>query len=579
MAVTVSDEKLPNPGVQALEQFNKGDWITALDLARQQINVPACSSEVTAEMHHIEAACLYQTGSLDEAEIAIKMAVSIEPDKQNFLNTYGVILRKNNRIKEAVRSYELVMRTQPDFADVYYNCGNALNELDRKQEAVARFKRCLEINPNHASAYHNCANSLRDLKEIDEALEHYAQSSALEYQNPDMHCNWGLAWQLKERWDRAIEQFQIAISQKSDHAPSHINLGSALAVKERFIEACNALRRGVELDDECNDAKFNLGLTLLTIGEFEEGWHFYDTRLRLPDKVRSPINTPMWDGNINNLGDEPLLVWAEQGFGDNIQFVRYVQILVEAGVKVTLSTRKPLMRLFKECLYPHPPAIIEHKSEELQGFKHHVALLSLPRLCGTTRQTIPMMPGFLRRPNQIPDRLRINRQPFALHIGLVWASGADNKDMYADKSMELAPLMRLFDDWREERLVVIHSLQVGSDSSQLDPWRKSRGVVDNSDQLQDFYDTACVISQLDLIISVDTAVTHLAGGLDVPVWTMLQHNADFRWMRGTSESPWYRSMTLIRQQKLGDWDSVLEKIQSNLLRLLGPATAEVKSIT
>ena len=147
-----------------------------------------------------------------------------------------------------------------------------------------------------------------------------------------------------------------------------------------------------------------------------------------------------------------------------------------------------------------------------------------------------MMPGFFRLPVQIPDRLRIQRQPFALHIGLVWASGADNKDMYADKSMDLEPLMRLFDAWREERLVVLHSLQVGSDASQLDPWRQQRGVIDHSDHLQDFYDTACVISQLDLVISVDTAVTHLAGALDVPVWTMLQHNADFRWMRGRSDS-------------------------------------------
>ena len=126
------------------------------------------------------------------------------------------------------------------------------------------------------------------------------------------------------------------------------------------------------------------------------------------------------------------------------------------------------------------------------------------------------------------------------------------------------------------REVVVHSLQVGSDASQLDPWRKSRGVVDHSDQLHDFYDTASVISQLDLVISVDTAVTHLAGALDVPVWTMLQHNADFRWMRGRSDSPWYRSMTLIRQRKLGDWDSVLEQIHKHLERLLGPASVEVK---
>ena len=577
IAETDSAEASPNSGVLALEAFNAGDLTTALELARKQTGSDECSPVIRAEMHHIEAACLYQLGQLEEAEHSIRVAVSIEPTKENYLNTYGVILRKNKRVAEAVRSYELVMKLQPNFADVYYNCGNALNELDRKQEAVERFKRCLEINPNHASAHHNCANSLRDLKEVDQALDHYSQSSKLEFQNPDMHCNWGLAWQLQERWDLAIEQFQIAISQKSDHAPSHINLGSALAVKERFDEACALLRRGVQLDDSCNDAKFNLGLTLLTIGEFEEGWYFYDTRLRLPDKVRSPVTAPMWDGNIDSLEGKPLLVWAEQGYGDNIQFVRYVQILIEAGVKVTLSARKPLMRLFKECLQPHDPVIVEHNFDRLQHFQNHVALLSLPRLCGTTRDTIPMMPGFLRRPVQIPDRLKIQRHPFALHIGLVWASGADNKDMYADKSMALEPLMRLFDAWREERLVVIHSLQVGSDAVQLDPWRQQRGVVDHSEHLDDFYDTACVISQLDLVISVDTAVTHLAGALDVPVWTMLQHNADFRWMRGRSDSPWYRSMTLIRQRSLGDWDSVLEQVQAQLVRLLGPATVEVQT--
>ena len=231
------------------------------------------------------------------------------------------------------------------------------------------------------------------------------------------------------------------------------------------------------------------------------------------------------------------------------------------------------MRLFKECLQPHTPVIVEHKSVELQGFQHHVALLSLPRLCKTTRETIPMMPRFLRHPVLIPDNLKIQRHPFALHIGVVWASGADNKDMYADKSMKLEPLMHLFDSWRKERLIVIHSLQVGSDASQLDAWCQQYGVVDHSGDLGDFYDTACVISQLDLVISVDTAVAHLAGALDVPVWTLLQHNADFRWMRGRSDCPWYRSMTLIRQQKLGDWDSVLEQLKNNLTRLLGPASS------
>ena len=143
--------------------------------------------------------------------------------------------------------------------------------------------------------------------------------------------------------------------------------------------------------------------------------------------------------------------------------------------------------------------------------------------------------------------------------------------MYADKSMALEPLMKLFDPWRQERFVVIHSLQVGTDADQLEPWLGERGVVDHSEQITDFLDTACLISQFDLVITVDTAVAHLAGALDVPVWTLLQHNSDFRWMRGRSDSPWYRSMTLIRQPKLGDWEGVLEKIRQQLTRLLDKA--------
>ena len=568
-AVPAAPSELQARAAAALEHYQAGNISQALEQAQQISHLAELPQAVQAEMLHLQAACQHQLGQGEAAVQLVRRAIALEPSNASYLNTYGVILRKLKRIEEAVRSYERVIALTPDFADVYYNCGNALNELDRQQEAIARFERCLQLNPHHASAHHNVANCLRDLKRLDEALLHYASSAELEYQNPDMHCNWGLAWQLQERWDKAIDAFQTAIAQKSDHAPSHINLGSALAVQERFEEACRMLRIGVQLDDSCNDAKFNLGLTLLTIGEFEEGWHYYDTRLRLPDKVRPPLPTPMWDGEISSLHGEPLLVWAEQGYGDNIQFARYVPILIEAGVQVTLSTRKPLIPLLRDCLAPHSPAIVDHRPSELQGFKHHVALLSLPRLCRTTKATIPMMPGYLRPPTSIPDRLRIQRQPFALHIGLVWASGIDNKDMYADKSMPLEPLIGLFDAWREERLVVLHGLQVGSDAEQLQPWRGQRGIVDHGGDLGDFLDTACVISQLDLVISVDTAVAHVAGALDKPVWTMLQHNADFRWMRGRADTPWYPSMTLIRQQRLGDWSSVLAQLKDRLTRLLG----------
>ena len=149
-----------------MERSTQEEMDKAIELARQQISSLSCSNEIR-QMHHIEAASFYQMGQFEEAEEAIRSAVVLEPSKENYLNTYGVILRKHERTEQAIRSYELVMRLQPNFADVYYNCGNALNDLSRTKEAVARFKRCLELNPKHASAHHNCANSLRDLKEID----------------------------------------------------------------------------------------------------------------------------------------------------------------------------------------------------------------------------------------------------------------------------------------------------------------------------------------------------------------------------------------------------------------------------
>ena len=194
MVDTTSSVKTPNAAVQALSQFHAGQREAALALAQQQIADPDCSSEICAEMHHIEAACYYQSGSLAEAELAIRRAIGIDPSSATYLNTYGVILRKGDRLEEAVRSYEVVMQIQPDFADVYYNCGNALNELKRKEEAVARFKRCLEINPSHASAHHNVANCLRDLKSLEEALEHYSRSDELEHHNQYCRKNYLLTF-------------------------------------------------------------------------------------------------------------------------------------------------------------------------------------------------------------------------------------------------------------------------------------------------------------------------------------------------------------------------------------------------
>jgi len=556
-------EQLQQQGQAALAAFNAGRIEEALRLAEPVL----AAQPSNAEMAHLLAACWHQQGDTVRALPLARAAIQASPDAPSYLNTYGVLLRKAKQPAQAVRSYLRALQLQPVFPDCHYNCGNAYQDLEQPDQAIQHYQRCIEQNPEHYSAHHNWANILRDRHELDEALRLYARSAELNWNNPDMHCNWGLTWQLKEQWGKAIDCFETCINLKADHAPAHINLGSALAVQERFEESCRVLRRGVELDASCNDAKFNLALTLLTIGEYGEGWQFYDTRLHLPDKVRPPYTTAPWDGDLSLR--EPLMVWSEQGYGDNIQFARYIPILVEAGLQVTYATRAPLVPLFRECLAPHAPCIVEQHHDNLVGYNHHVAVMSLPKLLGTRLETVPMMPGYLKPPATIPEPLQIRRRPFALHVGLVWASGVDNKDMYADKSVALDQLMPLFEAWRQDRLMVIHSLQVGVDADQLQPWRDQRGVVDHSTQLHNFLDTACVISQLDLVICVDTAVAHVAGALGKPTWCLLQHNADWRWLRGRSDTPWYPSMTLFRQKKLGDWPSALAAMQAKLTELLG----------
>ena len=549
---------------RVLGLYHDGHIQQALDTALENVHIPS----YTAELSHLIAACYHSLGDHQTALPHLRTAIKLDPTNAGYLNTYGVILRKAKFLESAVKAYAISTRLDPLFADAYYNCANSLVELERKDEAIDFFNKCLTLKPNHDNAHHNLANIYRDKNDISLALKHYELSNDSNAVNSDMHCNWGLALQLNEQWSAAISQFEIAISQKADHAPSYVNLGGALSVQERFDEACSAFRRGVELDDSCNDAKFNLGLTLLTIGQLREGWHFYETRLSLPKKVITPFpDIPIWDGSLDI--DGPLLVWAEQGYGDNIQFVRYISILQELGVDVVLSTRKPLISLFRQCLRPSSPPIVEHIRSELQGFNHHIPLLSLPKVFKTDLHTIPRTPGYLSISDPIPLNLVVPRHPFALNVAIVWASGADNKDMYADKSISLADLMPIFDQWRDQKLISLHSLQVGVDSEQLSPWRNEWGIYDWSSQVNSFLDTAYIVNQMDLVISVDTAVAHLSGALNKSTWVLLQHNADFRWLRGRSDSPWYNSMTLFRQASLGDWKSAIDAMRSSLQQLLG----------
>jgi len=212
----------------------------------------------------------------------------------------------------------------------------------------------------------------------------------------------------------------------------------------------------------------------------------------------------------------------------------------------------------------------------------HLALMSLPLLFNTELHTVPAQMPYLRPPSAVPEHLQVPPPPGGLSVGIVWASNPDNKAMYKNKSMPLALLMPRLIDLVELDLIDLHSLQFGADAEQLDPWRQHERVTDWKDRLQDFSETAFVLNQLDLVISVDTAVAHLAAALNRPTWLLLPQNADFRWLKGRNDSPWYPSMRLFRQQAHGDWGSVVQQVKDTLdtmflLDLDGLADAKLRA--
>jgi len=262
------------------------------------------------------------------------------------------------------------------------------------------------------------------------------------------------------------------------------------------------------------------------------------------------------------------VVWSEQGMGDAIQFVRYLALLEAAQVPFVFLSRPQLLTLLRDWTGLGDRVQLLKSTDPATDQRPHLALMSLPMIFGTELHTIPSGVPYLHPPEATPAHLLVPPPPGGLAVGLVWASNPDNKAMYKNKSMPLVLLMPRLIELAELDLIELHSLQFGEDAEQLAPWRDHPRVTDWKNHLADFAETAHVVRQLDLVITIDTAVAHLAGALNRPTWVLLPQNADFRWLKGRDDSPWYPSARLFRQTGHGDWASVVDQIKTTLDSML-----------
>ena len=482
---------------------------------------------------------------------------------------------------DAEHAFQAALRLNPDRADTHYNLGNLYNDVNRHAEAVTAYQASLALDPNGALVWHNLGIALRELEQLDGADQAMRTSVRLDPFNPDAWCNLGLVAHARQAFELSKRFYLHSIQLDGGHASSWTNLGMSLLEEVKPEEALPALRRGHSLNPRSPDALFNYALTLLLLGDYEEGWRLYESRFttkQFKDTV-VPSSGP-WLTQLEQLQElkasgQRCLIWSEQGIGDAIQFVRYLPILQALEIPFAFATRPALVPLFQQWGPAGITVLDDTQLEPPWSEAPHLAQLSLPRLLRSDLLTIPMVTPYLTPPGPPPERLLVPPPPGGIAIGLVWASNPGNKAMYRQKSLPLDLLLPALLPALQHNLIELHSLQVGKDALQLTPYSHIEGVHDWNGKLNDFGDTAHVVHQLDLLISVDTAVAHLAGALAIPTWLILPSNADFRWLHQRSDSPWYDTMRLLRQTKPNHWPSAIAQVVDALGEVLGLDLAQL----
>ena len=491
-------------------------------------------------------------GRLEEAVASYGQAIALKSDHSHALVNRGVALQKLGRPAEALASLERALAHNPAHVEALVNRGNVLMELRHPAEALVSYDKALALQSNHIELLSNRGNALRDLQRPIEALACYDRALALNPAQAEVLNNRGNALLDLNRPAEALTYFDQALALKSDYIEALINRGNALGDLLRPADALSSYEHALTLMPDQADAHWNRSLIWLAEGDFERGWREYEWRLRRMSAGRRDFPQPMWSGE-DSIAGKTILLHAEQGFGDTIQFVRYVPLVTARRATVVLQVQGSLKALLSNLR--GVSAIID-QDESLPPFDLHCPLLSLPLAFKTTLDTVPFDIPYVR-----PSAGRVKKWSVriaganSLRIGIAWSGSSTHKNDH-NRSIALSRLAPLLAGSRIKWV----SLQREVRDADLRTLESLPQVAALGREFDDFADTAAVISLLDLVISVDTAVAHLAGAMGKPAFILLPFKGEWRWLTGRDDSPWYPTARLFRQPSAGDWDSVIARV-------------------
>jgi tetratricopeptide (TPR) repeat protein len=611
---------------QALEHYRAGDFRRAEHLFRNVLQLEPENATAWFMLAHLSRQCgrnddaavyyarvlqlkpdwvealnnranaLSEVGRFDEAAASYRAALKHRPDYFEAHNGLGVAQLKQRNFAEAARSYQEAIRLQPSYAAAHLNLGTAQKEMGKLNEAVDSYRRAISLQPAMAMAHNNLGTALAGLGKHQEAILSYEHALRLDPGHTDALINLGIAWAALGKLDIATDFYKRAVQQRPNDDKAHYNLGVAFAERDNLQAAGASYRRAIDLNPGYVEAWDNLGCVLvalgqpaealachdravqvrpdydkahmsrgvarLRLGDYAGGWPDYECRYKLKEFVLPSFSQPRWNGQ--RLNGKTILLASEQGLGDTLQFVRYAAPVRKRCAKVIVACQKALIPLLTNT-----PAIDQVFPPEvaLPHFDAWASLVSLPGIMGTTLQTIPAdVPYLFPKVDLVEHWQRELQATPGIKVGICWQGNPDYK-ADRERSIPLAEFALLAGVPGAQLL----SLQKAHGAEQLSQVSTQFPVIDLASRLDvssgPFMDTAAVMKSLDLIITADTAIAHLAGGLGVPVWIALPYVAHWCWLWDRDDSPWYPSARLFRQPERGNWKPVFTRMAQALAHL------------
>jgi len=521
-------------------------------------------------------------GQIEEAILSYQKALEINPRFPNAMNNLGIAFQDKGQLDDAIQSFQRTIQLDPGFLNTYKNLANALKEKGAFDEAIRYYRKAIQMDPAVADTFISLGTVYRETGRFDDAIEHYRKAIALDAQSAEAYYNLGNVLQDKGQFNEAIESFQKSLELNDTYAEAYNNMGFALQSAGHTAEALDNYGKAVQLNPLSPHPHWNMSYILLFSGDFSGGWRKYEWRFLTNEFAprESLFTQPQWDGRP--LKGAGVLVYAEQGIGDEIMFASCLPVVIAQAGQCLIECDRRLVPLFARS-FPETFVIERLRpGDRYPGYlpptDWRIAIGSLPKLLRQNLSSFPPQEAYL-----VPDaekvetwHARFSHLGTGLKVGISWRGGS-KPSVKLTRSTALSQWKELF----SLRGVHFINLQYGDCSTELREAKDTLGITihdwEDADPLKDLDNFAAQVAALDLVISVDNATVHMAGALGVPVWALLPSVCDWRWMRDFEDTPWYKTVRLIRQKNPGDWDGVFQRVASDLNRFL--ATGIMPEIT